>query len=246
MDIQKEVIVLSERLELYHLLVNHFGTEYKMERLGYTRWQREEKKILTFLRNEVELFVIEMESDFREVKYLIRKIRLYAFTGAILLISKTEERNMQIEEKICAIDAGADEYLNYSQTNEEIVASVKALLRRINLKRSSLITISGKQFEINPQTRKISIDGEEIVFTKIEYAILNYLLLHLNRAVSYKELYEAVWEKEYIHDDMNIMAHVHRIRKKMGDDTGNPLYIQNVYGIGYMMEGEYMDISCRE
>lgn len=59
---------------------------------------------------------------------------------------------------------------------------------------------------------------------------MSYLIFHLNKAVSYKELYEAVWEKEYLHDDMNIMAHIHRIRKKMGDDTKNPLYIQNVYG----------------
>lgn len=77
-------------------------------------------------------------------------------------------------------------------------------------------------------------------FVKTEYAILNYLLFYLNQAVSYREFYEAVWEKEYLHDDMNIMAHVHRIRKKMEDDTKNPRYIQNVYGIGYMIEGEYI------
>lgn len=53
----------------------------------------------------------------------------------------------------------------------------------------------------------------------------------------HKELYEAVWKKAYMHDDRNIMAHVHRMRKKMGDDRKDPQYIQNVYGIGYMVEG---------
>lgn len=238
MDIQKAIVILSEKLKLYHLIIKHFGTAYEVKMYEPAAYGKIEEEMLPFLREGTELLVIEMESDFREVKNVIQRIRIYGFAGAILLISKTEERPMQIEEKIEAIDAGADEYLGPSQTNEEIAASAKALLRWFDLKRSSLLTVSRKQFEIDPQMRKISMDGEEIAFTKTEYAILNYLLLHLNQAVSYKELYEAVWEKEYIHDDMNIMAHVHRIRKKMGDDTKNPRYIQNVYGIGYMIEGE--------
>ena len=80
-------------------------------------------------------------------------------------------------------------------------------------------------------------EEKDLAFTKTEYSIFHYLLLRLNRSVSHKELHEAVWKKEYMHDDMNIMAHVHRMRKKMGDDRKNPQYIQNVYGIGYMIEG---------
>lgn len=232
------IIILSEKLKLYHLIEKHFGTSHEVKRFEPAAWRKMEEERVSFFRDGTELLIIEMESDFQKVRNLIRRIRLCTFSGAILLISKTEERQIQIKEKICTIDAGADEYLGPLQTNEEIVASVKALLRRFHSKHGSLIMISGKQFEINPQMRKIFVDGEEITFTKIEYSILNYLLLHLNKAVSYKELYEAVWEKEYLHDDMNIMAHVHRIRKKMGDDTKNPRYIQNVYGVGYMIEGE--------
>ncbi len=90
------------------------------------------------------------------------------------------------------------------------------------------------------------MDNKECIFTRTEFAILNYLIWNLNRAVSYKELYEAVWEKEYLHDDMNIMAHIHRIRKKMGDDTRKLRYIQNIYGIGYMAEGEYRGYRDRQ
>lgn len=124
-------------------------------------------------------------------------IRLCAFTGILLLISNTEERCKQIEEKIYAIDAGVDEYLGYSQSEEEIIASVKALLRLFQWRGEYKLTISGKQFMVNPQSRRIFMDGTELVFTRIEFDILKYLILNLNRVVPYKELYEAVWEKRW-------------------------------------------------
>lgn len=236
MDIQKKIIIFSERLELYQYIAKFYVSEYKVER--YEIQYEWKDKFLEKIQVETALVVMDVERIIRDTLEWIRKIRFYGFTGNVLLVSRTKTRHLQIKEKISAIDAGADEYIEYPQTNEEIAASVKALLRRFTLKRSMLSIVSGKQFEINPQMRKIFMDGKEIIFTKMEYAILNYLFLHLNRTVSYKELYEAVWGKEYLHDDMNIMAHIHRIRKKMGDDTKNPQYIQNVYGSGYMIEGE--------
>lgn len=233
--IHKTITLFSKRLELYYLLIRYFGSEYEVDRFGY-RQEREE--ILTILDKGPELLIIEVECSFIEALNLARRFRLCAYTGFILLISTTKERDKQIEEKICAIDSGVDEYLGHRQTNEEIIASVKALLRRFQWKADLELRISGRNFLVNPQSRKISLDNKECIFTRTEFAILNYLIWNLNRAVSYKELYEAVWEKEYLHDDMNIMAHIHRIRKKMGDDTKNPLYIQNVYGTGYMIEGE--------
>lgn len=236
MNKHKTIIIFSDRLELYYLIMKHFGSEYGVSRYGYSGWQ--EKQILPFWKKEVVLFIIEIEAGFTEAIDLVRRIRLYAYTGFLLFISKTEERCKQVKEKICAIDVGVDEYLAYPQTNEEIIASMKALLRRLHWKGDFTLDISGKRFQIDAQARKIFMDGIELVFTKTEFAIMSYMILHLNRAVSYKELYEAVWEKEYLHDDRNIMAHIHRMRKKMGDDTKNPQYIKNVYGTGYMVEGE--------
>lgn len=75
--------------------------------------------------------------------------------------------------------------------------------------------------------------GREIPFTKIEFDIVKYLAFQNGRAVTYKELYEQVWKREYLLDDMNIMAHIHRIRKKLEWNPKEPVYIRNVYGIGY-------------
>ncbi len=238
MVIRKKLLIFSETLELYHLLIHHFGAEYEVETYRKNEWDSKKEKLLLTVPNRVTLVIMEIKNCFSESIRIVRQIQLYSFSGYTLFISREEDRTRQIEEKIYAIDSGADEYLAYPQTNEEILASVRALLRRAHWKRVYALRISGKELQINPQTRKVSVDGLEFIFTKTEFAILSYLIFHLNKAVSYKELYEAVWEKEYLHDDMNIMAHIHRIRKKMGDDTKNPLYIQNVYGTGYMIEGE--------
>lgn len=235
---RNKLLILSEKLELYHLLIHHFGAEYEVETYRKNEWDIKKEKLLPTVLDRVMLVIIETEDRFSENIRIVRQIQLYSFSGYILFISRAEDRIRQIEEKIYAIDSGADEYLAYPQTNEEILASVRALLRRVHWKGNFTLDISGKRFQINAQARKIFMDGIELVFTKTEFAIMNYLILHLNRAVSYKELYEAVWGKEYIYDDRNIMAHIHRMRKKMGDDTKNPRYVQNVYGTGYMVEGE--------
>ena len=237
MEVHK-VIVISERLELRCLLMKHLGAEYEVLKYRYVEWCENDYMNLAVIDRGVVLIIIEAQGSYIENMNLVRRIRLCSFNEILLFISKTEERDEQIKEKICAINAGVDIYLRYPQTNEEILASVKALLRRLHWKGDCTLKIRSKQLQINPQTRKVFMDGIELVFTKIEFAIFNYLILHLNRAVSYKELYEAVWGKEYLYDDRNIMAHIHRMRKKMGDDTKNPRYIQNVYGTGYMVEGE--------
>lgn len=181
-------------------------------------WYEWNQGLIENIPEDTALVVMDMQGDYEIAEGYIRKIRMSGFTGNLLLISREERRQRKMEEKIRAIDAGADEYLGYPQTKEEI-------------------QIGGKSFLMNPQARKVLMDQKDLTFTKTEYSIFHYLLLRLNRSVSHKELYEAVWKKEYMHDDMNIMAHVHRMRKKMGDDRKDPQYIQNVYGIDYMIEG---------
>ena len=141
--IHKTITLFSKRLELYYLLIRYFGSEYEVDRFGY-RQEREE--ILTILDKGPELLIIEVECSFIEALNLARRFRLCAYTGFILLISTTKERDKQIEEKICAIDSGVDEYLGHRQTNEEIIASVKALLRRFQWKADLELRISGRNF----------------------------------------------------------------------------------------------------
>ena len=96
-----------------------------------------------------------------------------------------------------------------------------------------------RKLRIIPKCRQIFNNGKEILLTKIEFDIICFLAQQNGQVVTYKELYEAVWNREYLQDDANIMAHVHRIRQKIEKDIKKPEYIQNVYGIGYRL-GEFV------
>ena len=231
-----KIVIFSEKLELYYFMIKCFGAENEIVRYEYGSFP--EKEELGSLLEKSDGVMMDADSNFKESLKLVRRIRICGFTGFILFISRTEDRQEQVGEKVSAINAGADEYLCYPQTNEEIAASVKALLRRFYGTGTGVLEIGGKPFQISLKERKVYMDGVELPLTKTEFDIVNYLVIHRNRAVSYKELYDAVWEKEYLHDDMNIRAHIHRIRKKMGDDARKPRYIQNVHGIGYIIEGK--------
>lgn len=151
----------------------------------------------------------------------------------ILFLSEEKCREKIIKEKIKVLDKGCDEYLDYRQSGEEIVASVKALIRQKNKYINTCDEFNTNGLKIYSSSRKIFYEETEIHFTKLEFDIIYYLASNQNRAITYKELYEAVWHKEYLCDDMNIMAHIHRIRKKLEPDPKHPEIIQNVYGIGY-------------
>lgn len=152
MVIRKKLLIFSEKLELYHLLIHHFGAEYEVETYRKNEWDSKKEKLLPTVLDRVTLVIIETKSRFSESIRIVRQIQLHSFSGYILFISRAENRIRQIEEKIYAIDSGADEYLAYPQTNEEILASVRALLRRVHWKRVYALRISGKEFQINPQT----------------------------------------------------------------------------------------------
>ncbi len=188
---------------------------------------------MTFTIEPSNLYIIK-DSELKERSiHLIEYIRSVNIYTPILFLSgrKTEEK--RVYEKIQAIQIGVDEYLACPQTPEEIWASISALIRRSKYTYVEDVLSIHRELKINPRCRKIILKGKEIPFTKLEFNIIYYLATNKDRAVTYKELYEAAWQKEYLCDDMNIMAHIHRIRQKLEADPKHPRFIQNIYGIGY-------------
>ena len=99
------------------------------------------------------------------------------------------------------------------------------------------LTDSNDVIKIYPGKRKLYINNTAISLTKKEFDIFVYLFQKRGAVVSHKELYEMVWKREYLHDDTNIMAHIHRLRGKVEEDPKKPKYICNQYGVGYYFGG---------
>lgn len=200
----------------------------------FVRSQRIPKKgrVLSLTNENFVLCIIDMIRFTDRSAELVREIHQKT-DMPILFISGAKLHTRQQEETILAIQCGADEYLDNSKSTEEIAIRVWALIRIQKRVKEEPGIWNCRDIEIVPDKRQIFYNGKEILLTRIEFDIVQFLAEQNGRVVTYKEIYEKVWHCEYLQDDGNIMAHIHRVRQKLERDVKNPMYIQNVYGIGY-------------
>lgn len=165
---------------------------------------------------------------------MVQKLRVNFLFPIIMLTAKCED-----SDKITGLMLGADDYITKPFSPPELVARVKTQLRRYTRYNSAApkaneIDIRG--LSINNDNHKCMRDGKEIALTPIEFSILWYLCSHKNTVVSGEELFEAVWGEKYLDSSNNVMAHIARLREKLGEPPRNPKYIKTVWGVGYTIE----------
>lgn len=223
-----KILVFSHKKILCQLLSEYLDKQYEII------YCDEFLKNYDFMLSEqnVYMYMIEEFNFTKEIGELVQKIKGIK-NAPILFLTRTKPEHQRIEEKVQAIEYGVDEYLMQPQSVEEILASVKALVRWHLRSNDNMGVWEFQGFRLYPKSRKIFINEKEILFTRIEFDIVQYLAAQNGRVVTYKELYEQVWKHKYILDDRNIMVHIHRMRKKLEPDPQNPVYIHNVYGVGY-------------
>lgn len=135
-------------------------------------------------------------------------------------------------DKIACLDAGADDYLVKPFGMMEMVARIKAVLRRCNIKTSEILCANG--IEINTDLRQVKVDNQVIKLTLKEYELLLALMQNINIVLSRDRIIELVWGNEYLGESRTIDAHIGTLRSKIGKPGES---IKAVHGIGYVMEG---------
>ena len=168
---------------------------------------------------------------------LCRKIRENHNFPIIMLTAKEEEI-----DKITGLTLGADDYITKSFQPLELVARVKAQLRRFtkynsaeSLNEEKIIEFSG--IVLNKDTHECRLNERLLVLTPTEFSILWVLCSNRGRVVSSEELFLKVWGDKYFTNSNNtIMVHIRHLRKKMHESTDNPKYIKTVWGVGYKIE----------
>ena len=164
---------------------------------------------------------------------VLRTLQKESDVYILMLTAKADET-----DKIVGLSVGADDYLTKPFSPRELVARVKAILRR---GRGGIITepaLSFHRLRIDPNAHKIWKDDEPIELTAIEFEILHILARHRGLVLSREQLIEQVWGHNYYGDERVVDVHIGRIRKKMEDDPGNPTLIVTVRGAGYRFEDE--------
>lgn len=137
-------------------------------------------------------------------------------------------------EKVAGFDAGADDYLTKPFHTEELLARLRALLRRAAGHASPALVCGG--LRLDPRAARASVNGEPLRLTSLEYRLLHYLMMHQGRVISRTELVEHLYDQDFDRDSNTIEVFVGRVRKKIGADR-----IETVRGLGYRLvcpEGE--------
>lgn len=168
---------------------------------------------------------------------ICRKIRENYQYPIIMLTAKGEEL-----DKINGLTLGADDYMTKPFLPLEMVARVKAQLRRYkryntgNIKDEDIIEHSG--LVLNIRTHECILNETPLSLTPTEFSILQILCQHKGEVVSAEELFHQIWKDEYYSKNNNtITVHIRHLREKMGDSFENPKYVKTVWGCGYKIEG---------
>ena len=164
------------------------------------------------------------------------KIREKHSIPIIILSAKSED-----VDKILGLNVGADDYVTKPFNPLELVARVKSQLRRYTqlggtAKKESEHVYEVGGLQINDDLKEVTVDGEKVKLTPIEYNILLLLMKNQGRVFSIDQIYESIWNEEAIGADNTVAVHIRHIREKIEINPKDPRYLKVVWGVGYKIE----------
>ncbi|MBO7387531.1 MAG: response regulator transcription factor [Lachnospiraceae bacterium] len=163
------------------------------------------------------------------------KIREFSTVPIIFLSAKSED-----SDKVLGLNIGADDYITKPFSPLELIARVKSNIRRfttlgsLNVTNNSLFSAGG--LVINDETKEVTVDGDIIKLTPIEYNILLLLVKNQGKVFSIEQIYENIWNEEAIGADNTVAVHIRHIREKIEINPKEPRYLKVVWGVGYKIE----------
>lgn len=187
------------------------------------------------LANQADLILMDIMMPVMDGIVATDKIREFSNVPIILLTAKSET-----EDVVLGLNVGADDYITKPFVPVEVLARVRSQLRRYGMQKNAVpktdnLTVGG--IELNDQEKLVTVDGDGVALTPIEYAILKLLMENPGKVYSSKEIYRLVWQEEPLGAEGAVSVHIRHLREKIEIDPGNPRYIKVVWGQGYKMEG---------
>lgn len=163
------------------------------------------------------------------------KIREYSSIPIIILSAKSED-----SDKILGLNIGADDYITKPFNPLELVARVKSNLRRYtslgSLGNESQAVYQVGGLVIDDETKQVTVDGEVVKMTPIEYNILLLLVKNQGKVFSINQIYENIWNEDAIGADNTVAVHIRHIREKIEINPKEPRYLKVVWGVGYKID----------
>lgn len=186
-------------------------------------------------QNDVHLILMDVMMPNLDGIRATARLREESNVPIILLTAKSEDA-----DKVLGLNIGADDYITKPFNPMEVLARVKSQLRRYT-------TLGGRPnegekvlrcggLELNDGAKQVTVDGDTVALTPLEYNILKLLMSHPGQVFSTSQIYETVWNDMAYGSDNTVAVHIRHLREKIEIDPSNPRYIKVVWGLGYKME----------
>ena len=187
---------------------------------------------------DIKLILMDVMMPVMDGIAAMAEIRTFSNVPIIMLTAKSEDA-----DKVMGLTIGADDYVTKPFNPVELMARVKSQIRRYTLlgastgkveEDGSVLAIGG--IELNDKSKEVTLDGEIVNLTPLEFDILKLLMTHKGEVLSPRDIYEKVWNETVIGAESTVAVHIRHLREKLEYDSANPRFLKAVWGHGYKMD----------
>lgn len=217
--------------------------QYNLTREGYDVLTASDgvKGLETARSNKPDLVILDVMLPKMDGYEVCRILRKETIVPILMLTAKTEET-----DRVVGLEVGADDYVTKPFSMRELMARVRAMLRRTEMMKREAVTGAGApapcfkigEFEIDAARHEVSRRGVAVELSRMEYALLDFLARNQGHVFSRDHLLEKVWGYDFTGDTRTVDVHVSWLRRKIEDDPANPKHLLTVRGVGYKFEAE--------
>jgi two-component system response regulator RegX3 len=223
-----KVLVVEDEQSLREPLV------FMLEKEGYDVIEAEngEIAIQKFQAEGADVILLDLMMPKLDGNQVCKQIRLSSNVPIIMLTAKDSE-----VDKVVGLEIGADDYVTKPYSTRELLARMKAVLRRKiePAVQSDSVLVAG-ELRLDSDRHQVTLSGKTIAFPLKEFELLELLMENVNRVLTRGQIIDRVWGANYFGDTKTLDVHIKRLRSKIEEDPARPKYIQTVRGLGYKFE----------
>lgn len=221
-----KILVVEDDLEINKLL-----TDFLKENGYEVISQYDGLQVLDFLqKNKIDLILLDIMLPYRSGDIVLMDIRKNDTVPVIIISAKETTQN-----KIDLLRLGADDYITKPFDMEEVLARIESSLRRVQFQKTPQSSLQYDDLALDLSKNTVSLHGKELTLTAKEFAILELMMKYPDKIFSKANLFQSVWNTEYISEDNTLNVHISNLRSKLKAVCSEKEYIDTVWGIGYRL-----------
>jgi phosphate regulon transcriptional regulator PhoB len=223
----KKILIVEDELDLVRLL------KYNLEKEGFKVNTATDGSLALaeMRRDEPDVVILDLMlpgMDGLEVCRQLRRNEKFARIAVLILTARGDEA-----DRVVGLELGADDYVTKPFSMRELVARVRALLRRHESAVEQRSTLQRGNILIDPTAHSVQVAGREVTLSALEFRLLHYLASHAGMVFSRDQLLDRVWGNDRTVTPRSVDVYVRRVREKVETEPDEPKYLQTVHGVGY-------------